>query len=168
MNDGTLYVWGKNDRGQMGVGAGNGIDFVECEVTPKEVDFQEALPEKDRKEPVIITDVCTGSRTMLAKDSKERVYKTGLKIDYTPKLINFNHERMEKARILACGMRYYAVVDNENNIHAFGKLFKEKTDEQYDGFEIYDSDKLFDSGKILDLTMKYEVLGALVEHPDVK
>jgi len=34
-----LLVWGKNDRGQMGVGAGLGIDLVECEVTPKEVDF---------------------------------------------------------------------------------------------------------------------------------
>ena len=39
LSDGQLLVWGKNDRGQMGVGAGLGIDLVECEVTPKEVDF---------------------------------------------------------------------------------------------------------------------------------
>ena len=75
------------------------------------------MPEKDRKEPVIITDVATGSRTMMAKDSKGRVYKTGLKIDYTPKLINFNKERMHHVKSLACGMRYYAVLDDENNIH---------------------------------------------------
>ena len=71
---------------------------------------------------------------MIAKDSKGRVYKTGLKIDYTPKLINFNKERMQNARIIACGMRYYAVIDEENNIHCFGKMFKEKSTEQYDGF----------------------------------
>ena len=34
MNDGTFYVWGKNDRGQMGVGAGVGIDMIESENTP--------------------------------------------------------------------------------------------------------------------------------------
>lgn len=34
MKDGTLFVWGKNDRGQMGVGAGIGIDMVESENVP--------------------------------------------------------------------------------------------------------------------------------------
>ena len=34
MTDGTFYVWGKNDRGQMGVGAGVGIDMIESENTP--------------------------------------------------------------------------------------------------------------------------------------
>jgi alpha-tubulin suppressor-like RCC1 family protein len=31
LKDGTLHAWGKNDRGQMGTGAGIGIDMVECE-----------------------------------------------------------------------------------------------------------------------------------------
>ena len=34
MEDGTLYAWGKNDKGQMGTGAGIGIDMVECENLP--------------------------------------------------------------------------------------------------------------------------------------
>lgn len=34
MKDGSLYVWGKNDRGQMGVGTGIGIDMVESENVP--------------------------------------------------------------------------------------------------------------------------------------
>jgi hypothetical protein len=147
----------------MGVGSGTGIEMVECEDLPKEVDFQQALPSSERKEPVIITDVCTGSRTMLASDSKGRVFKTGLKIDYVPKLVQFNRERMQRPKILACGMRYYAVLDHENIIHCFGKIFKEKATEQFDGFGIYDAEKIFDSGRVLDLQMKYEVLGALVE-----
>jgi alpha-tubulin suppressor-like RCC1 family protein len=44
MKDGTFYVWGKNDRGQMGVGSGIGIDLVESENVPKEIDFKQALP----------------------------------------------------------------------------------------------------------------------------
>jgi alpha-tubulin suppressor-like RCC1 family protein len=34
MTDGTFYVWGKNDRGQLGVGSGIGIDMVESENHP--------------------------------------------------------------------------------------------------------------------------------------
>jgi alpha-tubulin suppressor-like RCC1 family protein len=37
MTDGTLYTWGKNDRGQMGLGSGIGIDMVESENIPREV-----------------------------------------------------------------------------------------------------------------------------------
>jgi len=34
-----LYTWGKNDRGQMGVGDGFGMDMVDSESIPKEIDF---------------------------------------------------------------------------------------------------------------------------------
>lgn len=34
LNDGSLYVWGKNDRGQLGTGTGIGIDMVESENVP--------------------------------------------------------------------------------------------------------------------------------------
>ena len=34
LKDGSLYAWGKNDRGQMGTGSGIGIDMVECENVP--------------------------------------------------------------------------------------------------------------------------------------
>jgi|TARA_B110000285_G_C14866179_1_gene486963 alpha-tubulin suppressor-like RCC1 family protein len=41
MEDGTLYAWGKNDKGQMGTGAGIGIDMVECENLPTLVEVQD-------------------------------------------------------------------------------------------------------------------------------
>lgn len=34
MRDGSFWVWGKNDRGQMGTGTGIGIDMVESENVP--------------------------------------------------------------------------------------------------------------------------------------
>jgi len=39
--DGSLYAWGKNDRGQMGTGAGIGIDMVECENIPTIIDLKD-------------------------------------------------------------------------------------------------------------------------------
>jgi alpha-tubulin suppressor-like RCC1 family protein len=34
MKDGSCWVWGKNDRGQLGVGSGIGIDMIESESQP--------------------------------------------------------------------------------------------------------------------------------------
>jgi len=44
LNDGTIHTWGMNDRGQMGVGAGVGMDLVESESNPTELDFKLAFP----------------------------------------------------------------------------------------------------------------------------
>ena len=50
MADGTLYTWGKNDRGQMGLGSGIGIDMVESENIPKEVPL---VDEKANKQHIV-------------------------------------------------------------------------------------------------------------------
>jgi len=39
MKDGTIHTWGMNDRGQLGVGNAIGMDLVESESTPKELEF---------------------------------------------------------------------------------------------------------------------------------
>ena len=69
MSDGQLLVWGKNDFGQMGVGAGIGIDLVESENIPKEVDLLEALPDQEKSELPFATNVSTGMRTMMVLDN---------------------------------------------------------------------------------------------------
>ena len=74
MSDGQLFVWGKNDFGQMGVGAGIGIDLVESENYPKEVDLLQALPEEEKDEVPVVVDVSTGMRTMLVLDHKNRLF----------------------------------------------------------------------------------------------
>lgn len=53
----------------MGVGAGIGIDLVESENIPKEVDLLEALPEQEKSELPFATNVSTGMRTMMVLDS---------------------------------------------------------------------------------------------------
>jgi hypothetical protein len=54
--------------------------------------------EKDEG-PVLIQDFHCGMNTMLMRDHKNRVYKTGMKLDYTPKLVKFNSELLLPEKI---------------------------------------------------------------------
>ena len=88
--------------------------------------------------------------TMLMRDHKNRVYKTGLKLDYTPKLIKFSEDLLpaDKIKTLACGKRHYVVLDADNNLHTIGPVFKDSSESSHDGFSVHDGDKLFDGGKV--------------------
>lgn len=55
MADQTLYTWGKNDRGQMGTGAGIGIDIVECENVPTLIEVKD-----DNETPHFVKDFTMG------------------------------------------------------------------------------------------------------------
>lgn len=164
MQDGTLYVWGKNDHGQMGVGSGVGIDLVESENIPKEVELENALPEAEKADYPLAVDVSTGMRTMMVLDHKNRLFQTGLRIDWSPKFVKLNRDRIDgKIEMLGCGRNHYMFVDSGSNLHCFGNVFKSKAEEQYDGYAIFDCDEIFEGNKIKDLQVKYETFGVLAE-----
>ena len=116
---------------------------------------------------MIVTDFNAGQNTTLVRDSKNRIFKTGMKIDYTPKLMNFNPELLPPSKIsqLACGRAHSVILDTDNNLHTYGKVFKQKAEVQHEGFEVHDADELFDGGKVTQLSMDYEIYAALVEDP---
>lgn len=106
---------------------------------------------------------------MLVLDKDQRLYQTGLKIHWSPKLINLNYDKIEgKIEQLACGRGHYAFRDTGNQLHVFGSMFsnsyrKEQMIDMFDGYEIYDGNKLFEGNKMVDLQMKYEYFGVLCE-----
>lgn len=112
MQDGSLYVWGKNDRGQLGVGSGIGIDMIESESSPTQI----SVGTNEDGTPKIIKDFHAGMNTMLIKDDKGLIYKTGLKLDFVPKKINMLPEFEEPEAIegMTCGRKHY-VLWNKNN-----------------------------------------------------
>jgi alpha-tubulin suppressor-like RCC1 family protein len=112
MRDGSMWVWGKNDRGQMGVGSGIGIDMVESENVPREVLFVDEKTNTIKK----IKDFSAGMNTMLFQDEEGGIYKTGLKLNYTPGKINLMEEFADPQSIagMTCGRRHY-VIWNKNN-----------------------------------------------------
>ena len=130
MSDGQLLVWGKNDFGQMGVGSGIGIDLVESENIPKEVDLDGALDGEEKEDFPFALHVSTGMRTMMVLDQKNRLFQTGLKIDWSPKHVKLNRERIDgNIELLGCGRNHYAFTDSGNNVHTFGSVFKTKPEE---------------------------------------
>jgi len=55
LSNGGLYAWGKNDRGQLGIGSGIGIDMVESCNQPTFININE-----DGKDEPEITNFSTG------------------------------------------------------------------------------------------------------------
>lgn len=150
----------------MGVGSGIGVDLVESENVPKQIDFSLSFGEEKNTEPILIQELTCGQNTMLLRDHKNRIFKTGLKLDYTPKLVRFNEELLKNDNVtqIACGRRHYVVMDKDQNAHVVGKVFNAKNLDYHDGFNVYDADQLFDGGRVTQLSMQYEIYGAVVEH----
>jgi hypothetical protein len=99
-------VWGKNDRGQLGVGSGIGIDMVESENVPLPV-----ILEGGNK----IKDFNPGQNTMMIIDDENYPYKTGLKLDYSPKKLKFFDDFPKDDIIqVACGRKHYVIL-NKNS-----------------------------------------------------
>ena len=74
---------------------------------------------------------------------------------------------LEKAAVkkLKCGERHHVVIDRTNNrLHCTTGVFKEKSSDQHDGLKVYEANDLFDKGKVLDIFMKYDIFGAIVEN----
>lgn len=103
---------------------------------------------------------------MMIRDDDDNIYKVGHKLDYQPKQIDIFSEDFKKEDVsqIACGRKHYIVLNNQNNMRVWGSIFKEKPENQQDGFGLYYGDKLFNDGKIKDLSVKYSIFGALVEH----
>lgn len=103
---------------------------------------------------------------MLLVDENSNIYKTGLKLDYSPKQVNIFSEEFPKEQVaeLACGRRHYVVRSSDNKLMVWGNVFKEKPAKEQDGFGLYFGNQLFEEGKVLQLSMKYSIFGALVEH----
>ena len=102
---------------------------------------------------------------MLIKDVKNRIYKTGLKLDYSPKLLNFDDDfSTENITAMGCGRKHYVLLNKDNKLLVWGNVFKEKPIKESEGFGLYFGDNIFNGGKVVDLSLKYSIYGAIVEH----
>jgi len=164
LKDGTLFTWGMNDRGQLGVGNAIGMDMVESENQPREIVFTQSFPGHElHNDPVFIEDVYCGQNTMILRDHEGNVFKTGNRLDYIPKKITFDDELLppEKIDLIASGRSHFSVLDKDHNMHTFGNIFKGKEIGVHAGFKIFDCDQLFDGGKVAQMQMAYEIFGAV-------
>lgn len=101
----------------------------------------------------------------MLKDEDGNVYKTGLKLDYTPKKINLENNESISTNVnaIGCGRKHYALVNDNNQLLVWGNVFKEKSDKSIDGFNIYYGDSLFNGGRCTNLSMKYGLFGVVAK-----
>jgi alpha-tubulin suppressor-like RCC1 family protein len=99
---GNIYAWGLNNQGQLGTGGGSGKDYVEIEKCPTIV---------IKNTPVKFVDFSCGENTMIIKDDKGHLHKTGLKLNYTPGLIESSVNI--KAKSFFCGRSFYCMIDSK-------------------------------------------------------
>ena len=102
---------------------------------------------------------------MMIKDQNNHIYKVGLKLDYTPKMLKFDPEIPgETITKMGCGRRHYVLLNENNKLLVWGSVFKEKPVKEIDGFGLHFGDQLFEGKKVKDLSVKYSIYGALVEN----
>lgn len=100
-SSGNLYAWGINNQGQLGNGGGTGKDYTDTEKFPTLV---------IKSNPGIkYVDFSCGENTMLIKDEMGNLYKTGLKIDYVPSIIELT--KTVKPKYFLCGRSFYCMID---------------------------------------------------------
>ena len=105
---------------------------------------------------------------MLLKDENGGIWRTGLKLHYTPNLIDLNSELDINKNIttFGCGQSHYCLVNEDNQLLVWGKFFNEKSDVTVDGFKIYDGDSLFNKGRVLNMSVKYNSIRNILKAYD--
>lgn len=157
-DSGEVFSFGKNDRGQMGIGTGIGIDMFESSPNPTPVTYEDGKAK-------VMADIYCGQSTMMLKDSEGNVWKTGLKLDYQPKMINIPDDSLFKKSVIAlgCGRKHYCILNENNQLLVWGNVFKDSSDVTIDGFNMYFGDTLFSGEKCIDLSMKYGLFGVVTD-----
>ena len=151
---GDLYVWGKNNHGQLAIGSsGIGVDVQEGQSYPTIV----PKPVENMK----IVNFDCGENGMMVMDDQGKVYKSGWRLDYNLKL--FEACKNINVRNFFCGNSYYCMLDTNNNIYQWGSLFKNKLgDIYYDVIKINNSN-LFDNKIIKSISGKFKVCAAITQ-----
>jgi alpha-tubulin suppressor-like RCC1 family protein len=149
--EGSLYVWGKNNQGQLGIGAGIGIDYTESEKFPTPV---------LKPQEIKYIDFSCGENTMMMLDDSHLLHKTGWRIDYVPSI--FQISKNIKSKLFFCGNSYYCMISEDNKIYQWGNLFKQSTTEKTDMDMLPVKENLFNDKEIIMISGKFKVCGALV------
>lgn len=149
--NGNVYVWGKNNQGQLGIGSGIGIDIMESEKFPTKVLKDDNIQFKDLN---------CGENGMMLKDQNGILYKTGWRLHYTLKRIEMSTQ--VQTDYFFCGNSFFCMIDNQKNIYQWGNLFKPKFAEKTDYDMLKINAELFEGKKVLSISGKFKSCGAIV------
>uniref|UniRef100_A0A7S2AQB8 RCC1-like domain-containing protein n=1 Tax=Octactis speculum TaxID=3111310 RepID=A0A7S2AQB8_9STRA len=118
--DGVIYCWGRNDQGQLGMGATLSLDVYSMEADPNLIEAFHNLE---------IKEIAAGHSHAAALTSDGVLYMWGMKNYLEPQVFKVmkndgsDGSEPEEATIrsLACGMNFTCVLSDEGDLFTFGK-----------------------------------------------
>uniref|UniRef100_A0A7S2R0I9 RCC1-like domain-containing protein n=1 Tax=Eucampia antarctica TaxID=49252 RepID=A0A7S2R0I9_9STRA len=109
--EGIVFCWGRNDKGQCGTGAGLSVDVYAMEPLP--------LPVEGVLEGRKVVKVDTGYAHAAAITEQGELFMWGSGLHHQPELMT---DLLGKNIVdLACGQNYTIALDDQGQIHTFGK-----------------------------------------------
>eukprot|EP00462_Mataza_sp_D1_P023223 CAMPEP_0175131412 /NCGR_PEP_ID=MMETSP0087-20121206/6527_1 /TAXON_ID=136419 /ORGANISM="Unknown Unknown, Strain D1" /LENGTH=368 /DNA_ID=CAMNT_0016413697 /DNA_START=140 /DNA_END=1246 /DNA_ORIENTATION=- len=112
---GDLYLWGKNDRGQLAQSDNMLVDMYNMEAIPSLVAYFD-------DEGIAIRDVYCGNKHTVACSDDHELYQWGMGQWLTPNLVKGDDGMMNdvKIEIVAAGQNFSAAVDDVGRLWTWG------------------------------------------------
>jgi alpha-tubulin suppressor-like RCC1 family protein len=149
---GELYVWGKNEDGQLGI-EDDSVSIYDCQTSPALLEFPD-----DEK----VVKYAVGYDTLIAETESGKLYKCGRKLNFTPKSLYMTgvSGKVEK---LICGEGYHAFTTDDGLLHIDGKMIYSKNKpDPVNGRIVIDMKEGF-GGKISTISGKTSNIAAIIE-----
>ena len=118
-SDGTLYSFGNNDEGVMGIGRNMGVDFCEVVNMPTPMEFIDG----DQK----IVDFSLGEISSAVLTKSGKLYQSGQKLYFNPELLRLDYDKV-KVKTFAAFAKGVGLVSKDNELFLKGNFWPNETD----------------------------------------
>lgn len=111
--DGTVYGWGRNHRGQLGVGLGLAVDMYAMQNIPEPLDSSDELANRR------VVKVAAGSSHAACIVAGGELFYWGMGLHLEP--VRVDALLHTKIVDVACGREYTVAIDEEGRAYSWGK-----------------------------------------------
>lgn len=154
--NGKIFSFGNNDQGNLGLGTTQSVDTCDVIQTPTEVSFDE--------KPIKFLDFSLGECSTAYLSQDNRVYFTGRKLVFKPKLFELDYDQHKVKKFCATD-KGIAVLTEENKVFYNGNFWAGSTasHDVQTGIKEINMEELFGGHSISELGGEYSTKYVLVE-----
>ena len=114
------FSWGRNEKGQLGLGPGLSMDQYAMESVPTRVEFIEEEGSEGRRVP--IARLAAGYKHMLALSNDRQLFTWGNSLWMRPQLLRFNEKSLQTHRFefVGGGEKFSVAADADGCLATWG------------------------------------------------